>query len=144
MPWEWFVVFERYQTTLVIAGLLPVDILTEQESWIYIKRTTIQDTGNWSKAWEWHHQWSDGRPDWIAQRKTDWSGSWFRLLVCVSQFGHENSPGFPTCPGEKEDAEYAIFYCSRHRILALWKDKLEKLEKAPHRINGEEMTYLIW
>lgn len=124
---------------LVMAGMLPVDILADEMRRIFLRRTPNKQElkrikeeeraismVRWQTRWEnttkgrWTHKLIPVIETWVNRSHGNCS---FQLTQFLSghggyrkylhRFGHDDSPACPTCPEQEEDTEHAIFYCNR-------------------------------
>lgn len=123
---------------LVIAGMLPIDIMAEEMARIYSRRIidkqamkAIKDEERATSMTKWQDRWNNtekGRwtytlipsiTTWVNREHGDCGYHLTQFLSghggyrkYLHRFGHDDSPMCPSCDAE-EDTEHAVFYCER-------------------------------
>lgn len=123
------------EAVLVIAGLMPIDILARNAKWEFLARRTSgngPDVNGLTTMAEWQRRWetsTKGRwtyaliPDlevWISRRHgylnfylTQFLSGHGCFRSYLYRFGHDSSPFCPCCPEDMEDPEHVFFVCPR-------------------------------
>ena len=123
----------------VISGLLPIEILAEEQRRIYQHRSQRQSDADdcrkrerqkslqrWQAQWDssekgrWTHQLVPRIAEWLNRKHGDPSYYLTQMLTghgCFREYlykyKHEDSPECPTCHGLEEDARHVFFTCPR-------------------------------
>lgn len=149
-----------YEAAVVIAGMLPIDIMADEAHRLYKLKET-RTVGQYEKKQEKHQSLRDWQQRWDSSEKGRWT---YRLIPkidvwlnrnhgeinfhlsqflsghgCYRQylyrFGHDDSNICPDCEGEVEDAEYVMFKCNRFRA-----ERQELLELTGNDISPETIV----
>ena len=130
------------EAALVIAGMMPIDIIADEMARIYARKTRDQrmmkiikdeerttSMAKWQDRWtsspkgRWTHALIPSIETWVNR---DHGECGYHLTQFLSghggyrkylhRFGHDESPMCPSCEVE-EDTEHAVFYCDRFAEL---------------------------
>lgn len=122
------------EAVCVIAGMIPIGLLLEEDSECYNqrgtigvrKRTRIDTMRKWQEEWDnavngrWTHRLIPNLSIWMTRKHGEVN---FHLTQALSdhgcfrkylhRFGHAQSPHCPECVNVEENAEHVIFICPR-------------------------------
>lgn len=129
------------EAAFVLAGMIPIDILADEMSRIYDRRTggvsptSIKEIKNEERTISmerWQARWTDSTKGRWTNKLIPVIESWtgrahgtcdYHLTQFLSghggyrkylhKFGHDNLSECPECEGQEEDAEHIMFYCRR-------------------------------
>ncbi|KAL7730750.1 hypothetical protein ACLKA6_003520 [Drosophila palustris] len=132
-----------HDAALVLAGMIPVDILAMEMREIYLARAEM---GNgvpvdairraerqaslvtWQVRWDsatngrWTHQLIPKVEEWLNRGRGEVNFHLTQFLTghggfrkYLHKYRHEDSPECPTCPSASEDPEHVLYYCTRYR-----------------------------
>ena len=127
-----------YDATCVIAGMMPVDIVTDEAKRLFEakqngdvnkddrKREEDASMRSWQQRWDssdkgrWTHRLIPSIQDWKNRKHGEVNYHLTQFLTghgCyrkyLHRFGHDDSPLCPDCEGEEEDVEHVMFKCQR-------------------------------
>lgn len=128
------------EAALVIAGMLPIDIMADEMTRIYGRRTRDRQAlkaikeeeratsmAKWQERWDtstkgrWTYKLIPSITTWVRRKYGDCNYQLTQFLSghggyrkYLHKFGHDDSPMCTLCD-EVEDTEHAVFYCRRFR-----------------------------
>lgn len=127
------------EAALVIAGMLPIDIMADEMARIYDRRNAgrtamkiVKEEERITSMNKWQDRWSNtekGRwtrilipsiEAWVNRRHGNCDYHLTQFLSghggyrkYLHRFGHDDTPMCPTCADKEEDTEHAVFHCGR-------------------------------
>lgn len=126
-----------YEAVCVIAGMMPIDTLLEEDVECYNERDSVQvrrvkraaSLLKWQRAWDtavkgrWTHRLIPDVSNWVDRKHGQVN---FHLTQVLSEhgcfkkflhrFGFADSAECPECVGEVESAEHVMFACPRFEV----------------------------
>jgi len=136
-----------YDAALVLAGMIPVDILATEMRDIYearaelgsgipveaIRRSERQASlATWQARWDatangrWTHRLIPNVEEWLERSRGEVNFHLTQFLTghggyrkYLYRFKHEDRPECPNCPNSSEDPEHVLYHCPRYRALTV-------------------------